>query len=39
MEVENHADSYVEEGLYKWIKLKAEKLFKKLLTYPEDVDL
>lgn len=34
MEMKDSADSYVEEGLYKRIKVKAEKLLKKLLKYP-----
>lgn len=34
MEMKDSADSYVEEGLYKRLKVKAEKLLKKLLKYP-----
>ena len=34
MDMKDSADSHVEEGLYKRIKVKAEKLLKKLIKYP-----
>lgn len=34
MDRKDSADSYVEEGLFKRIKVKAEKLLKMLIKYP-----